>query len=49
VLHRPIAAFRVLRYFARSKIPLPDDFMDIDTNRLRQMKETQGGEEDVDF
>jgi hypothetical protein len=49
VLHRPIAAFRVLRYFARSKILLPNDFMDIDTNCLHQMEEMQGSEEDVDY
>jgi hypothetical protein len=48
VLHRPIAAFRVLKYFARSKISLPDEFVDIDTQRLRQMEETQD-EEDVDY
>jgi hypothetical protein len=49
VLHRPIAAFRVIRYFARKSIEVPDGIIDIDTQRLRQMEETQDDEEDVDF
>jgi hypothetical protein len=38
VLHRPIAAFRLLPYFARKTIPLPPDFIDIDDTRLREME-----------
>jgi hypothetical protein len=38
VLHRPIAAFRLLPYFARKVIPLPPDFIDIDDTRLREME-----------
>jgi len=38
VLHRPIAAFCVIPYFARKSIPLPDNFIDVDAARLRQME-----------
>jgi hypothetical protein len=40
VLHRPIAAFRVVPYFARKLIPLPDNFMDIDYKRLDELQKT---------
>jgi hypothetical protein len=42
VFHRPIAAFRVIPYFARTAIPIPplDDFLDIDTQRLRELEES---------
>jgi hypothetical protein len=48
VLHRPIAAFRVIPYFARQFIPIPDHFIDIPTARLRELEETTDidGEED---
>ena len=49
VLHRPIAAFRVIPYFARSSIPLPNAFVDIDTRRLREMEETSNSEADIDY
>jgi hypothetical protein len=49
VLHRPIAAFRVIRYFARKSIDIPDELIDIDTRRLREMEETRAEENDVDF
>ena len=45
VLHRPIAAYRVLPYLARRTIYLPDDFIDIDTTRLRQMEDMEIAEE----
>ena len=45
VLHRPIAAFRVLPYLARKSIELPDGFIDIDTQRLRQMEDMDLPEE----
>jgi hypothetical protein len=50
VLHRPIAAFRLLPYFARKAIPLPPDFIDIDDTRLRKIEHSltaDGDEEDT--
>jgi hypothetical protein len=50
VLHRPIAAFRLLPYFACKSIPLPQDFIDIDDTRLREMEHSltaDGDEEDT--
>jgi hypothetical protein len=50
VLHRPIAAFRLLPYFARKAIPLPPDFIDIDDTRLHEMEHSltaDGDEEDT--
>jgi hypothetical protein len=43
-----IAAFRVIPYFARQSIPIPDHFIDIPTARLRELEETTDidGEED---
>jgi hypothetical protein len=49
-LHRPIAAFHLLPYFARKAIPLPPDFIDIDNTRLREMEHSltiDGDEEDT--
>ena len=39
---RPIAAFRVIPYFARRKIPLPplDDLLDVSRQRLAEMEAT---------
>jgi hypothetical protein len=45
VLHRPVAAFRLLPYLARKSIDLPDNFIDIDTQRLRQMEDMELPEE----
>ena len=45
-LHRPVAAFRLVPYFARKSIPLPENFADIDTARLREMEETADIDED---
>jgi hypothetical protein len=50
VLHRPIAVFRLLPYFTRKSIPLPDELIDIDTARLREMEKsinTDGDEENI--
>jgi hypothetical protein len=50
VLHCPIAAFRLLPYFARKSIPLPPDFIDIDDTHLQEMEHslnTNGDEEDT--
>ena len=40
VFHRPIAAFRVIPYFARESLSIPDldKFLDIDTARLRELE-----------
>jgi hypothetical protein len=49
VLHRPIATFRLLPYFAHKTIPLPPDFIDIDDTRLCEMEHSltaDGDEED---
>jgi hypothetical protein len=46
VLHRPIAAFRVVPYLARKSIPLPDNFLDIDTNRLRELEQSNDIDDD---
>ena len=46
VFHAPIAAFRVIPYFARKSIPLPDDFLDISTQRLREMESSTFSDED---
>src|SRR5271156_1247729 len=42
VFHRPIAAFRVIPYFARSKINLPplDDLLDVSRTRLQELKDS---------
>ena len=51
VLHRPVAAFRVIPYFARKSIPLPKNFIDIDTARLRELEMTDdidGDDSDTD-
>jgi hypothetical protein len=50
VLHRPIAAFCLLPYFACKSIPLPPDFIDIDNTRLCEMEHSlvaDGDEEDT--
>ncbi|KNZ71346.1 hypothetical protein J132_00009, partial [Termitomyces sp. J132] len=40
VLHRPVAAFRLVPYFAREHIAVPSDAFDIDTSRLRELEQT---------
>ena len=40
VLHRPIAAFRIVPYLARKSIPLPNNFLDIDAHRLLELENT---------
>jgi hypothetical protein len=50
VLHHPIAAFRLLLYFACKSIPLPPDIIDIDDTRLHEMEHSlvaDGDEEDT--
>jgi hypothetical protein len=48
VLHRPIAAFRLLPYFTRKSIPLPPDFIDIDDTRLHEMEHSLVADGDED-
>lgn len=40
VYHRPTAQFRVIPYFPRSALPLPnlDSFLDVDADRLAEME-----------
>jgi hypothetical protein len=40
VFHQPIAAFRVVPYFARGSITLPSCFLDIPTQRLDELENT---------
>ena len=46
VLHRPVAAFRILPYLARRSIPLPSDFIDIDSERLESLQTTTDVDDD---
>ena len=48
VLDRPIAAFRVIPYFSRSKIDIPplDELIDISNERLAQMESSTTGDPD---
>lgn len=50
VFNRPIAAFRVIPYFARKSIALPNlsDFLDTNTNRLRKMEDASSLGDDDD-
>ena len=52
VFDRPIAAFRIIPYFARTALELPplDKLIDISAERLAQMKDSQSAdpEEDID-
>jgi hypothetical protein len=46
VLHRPIATFRLLPYFAHKSIPLPPDIIDIDDTHLREMEHSLTADRD---
>ena len=49
VLDRPIAAFRVIPYFARKSIPIPEDLEDVSTERLRELELSNSlGDDDDD-
>jgi hypothetical protein len=50
VFDRPVAAFQVIPYFARKAIALPDlsDFLDITTDKLREMEEAASLGDDDD-
>jgi hypothetical protein len=41
VFHKLIAAFRILPYFPRKLILLPDNFFNIDTFHLHELKEME--------
>ncbi|KNZ78245.1 hypothetical protein J132_01223 [Termitomyces sp. J132] len=41
VLHRPVAAFCLVPYFAREHITVPSNTFDIDTSRLRELEWTE--------
>jgi hypothetical protein len=47
VLHRPVAAFRILPYLARKSIPLPPNFLDIDPKRLDELRTTEEVDDDI--
>jgi hypothetical protein len=46
VFHRPVAAFRIVPYFARQSLRIPDDFIDIPASRLREMEESYDADDD---
>jgi Integrase zinc binding domain/RNase H-like domain found in reverse transcriptase len=50
VFDRPIAAFRVIPYFARAKLDLPplEELIDISQRRLAEMEETEATDPDAD-
>lgn len=47
VLDRPVAAFRVIPYFARSHLDLPDDLLDVAETRLGEMKNSTDSGDDI--
>jgi hypothetical protein len=51
VFDRPVAAFRVIPYFARTALALPplDDLIDISTARLSEMEDSDVTDPDDDF
>jgi hypothetical protein len=38
VFDRPVAAFRLIPYFARTAIPIPEDLLDVNQQRIRKME-----------
>ena len=50
VFDRPVAAFRVIPYFARADIPLPslETLIDISQSRLEQMEDTEAEDPEED-
>jgi hypothetical protein len=45
VLHRPVAAFRLMPYFARKSIEIPENAIDISLKQLREMEQMDMPEE----
>ncbi|KAG6904727.1 hypothetical protein DXG01_007599, partial [Tephrocybe rancida] len=48
VFHRPLAAFRLIPYLARRTIEISEEMLDVDLNRLREMKNSEE-KDDEDF
>jgi hypothetical protein len=50
VFHRPVAAFRVIPYFARQTIDLPplDKLLDISQQRLQELKDSEAEDPDAE-
>jgi hypothetical protein len=50
VFDRPIAAFRVIPYFARRSLPLPDleNFLDIPASRLNELEDSTAADPEAD-
>jgi len=48
VFDRPVAAFRVIPYFARTSIELPEEALDVERARLQQMREEASLGDDED-
>lgn len=46
VFDRPVAAFRLLPYFARRQLQVPDRFFDITPERLKEMRESKSQGDD---
>jgi hypothetical protein len=38
VFDRPVAAFRLIPYFARAAIPIPEELLDVNQQRIRKME-----------
>jgi hypothetical protein len=47
VFHRPVAAFRIIPYFARKSIAVPEDFVDIPQSRLEEMEQSDDVDEET--
>ena len=50
VFDRPVAAFRVIPYFARRSLPLPDleNFLDVPASRLRELEDSIAADPEAD-
>jgi hypothetical protein len=46
IFHRPVAAFRIVPYFSRQSIHVPDDFIDIPLSRLHEMERSHDADDD---
>ena len=49
VLDRPVAAFRLVPYFACSAIDLPNKALDIEIEQLQEMQESRSQGDDDDY
>ena len=50
IFNRPVAAFRVIPYFSRTKLDLPalDELLDVSHQQLQQMKDSEDADPDND-